>query len=621
MSKLLDEICESRDLSHLSVDELYQLAAELREYIIEVVSQNGGHLAPSLGVVELTVALHRALDLPRDEIVWDVGHQCYAHKILSGRREEFRTLRTLGGLSGFPKPYESEYDSFVAGHSSTSVSVATGLAQAARLQGEDKRVVAVIGDGALTGGMVYEALNHGGDLRTPFTVILNDNEMSIAENVGSMSKYLTRMRTNKRYQKLKQKITHQLLKNKRHGHEMYRFLEKFRDSIKYFLVQGIFFEEMGFVYLGPVDGHDIPELLNVLRRAKDINKPTLIHIITKKGKGFTPAEQNPTAFHGTKPFDKLTGEVKPSQNKSFTAYFSDAMVDLAAADEKIVGITAAMPDGTGMKAFAAKFPDRFYDVGIAEAHAVTFAGALASRGLKPVVAVYSTFLQRGFDQVFQDVCLANVPVVFAIDRAGIVGDDGETHQGVFDMAILRTLPNLNILAPRDGEELQSMLSYALDLGKPVALRYPRGGAPSLGYEHLPVVMGKGQVLLEDENAQIGLFAVGSMVEKALAAAEIINKDGGKAAVADLRWVKPLDEDLIVNWAEKYKKIAVLEDGVLSGGVGSAVLEVLQKHCINAEVELFAFPDEFIPQGKPKELFDIYGLSAEKIADKIIGRWL
>lgn len=621
MSKLLDEICESRDLSHLSVDELYQLAAELREYIIEVVSQNGGHLAPSLGVVELTVALHRALDLPRDEIVWDVGHQCYAHKILSGRREEFRTLRTLGGLSGFPKPYESEYDSFVAGHSSTSVSVATGLAQAARLQGEDKRVVAVIGDGALTGGMVYEALNHGGDLRTPFTVILNDNEMSIAENVGSMSKYLTRMRTNKRYQKLKQKITHQLLKNKRHGHEMYRFLEKFRDSIKYFLVQGIFFEEMGFVYLGPVDGHDIPELLNVLRRAKDINKPTLIHIITKKGKGFTPAEQNPTAFHGTKPFDKLTGEVKPSQNKSFTAYFSDAMVDLAAADEKIVGITAAMPDGTGMKAFAAKFPDRFYDVGIAEAHAVTFAGALASRGLKPVVAVYSTFLQRGFDQVFQDVCLANVPVVFAIDRAGIVGDDGETHQGVFDMAILRTLPNLNILAPRDGEELQSMLSYALDLGKPVALRYPRGGAPSLGYEHLPVVMGKVQVLLEDENAQIGLFAVGSMVEKALAAAEIINKDGGKAAVADLRWVKPLDEDLIVNWAEKYKKIAVLEDGVLSGGVGSAVLEVLQKHRINAEVELFAFPDEFIPQGKPKELFDIYGLSAEKIADKIIGRWL
>ena len=620
MSNLLDSVCESRDLSGLSIEELYQLAAELRAYIIEVVSQNGGHLAPSLGVVELTIALHRALNLPHDEIVWDVGHQCYAHKILSGRKEEFRTLRTLGGLSGFPKPYESDYDSFVAGHSSTSVSVATGLAQAARLSGEDKRVVAVIGDGALTGGMVYEALNHGGDLRTPFTVILNDNEMSIAENVGSMSKYLTRMRTNKRYQKLKQKITHQLLKNKRHGHEMYRFLEKFRDSIKYFLVQGIFFEEMGFVYLGPVDGHDISELLNVLRRAKDINKPTLIHIITKKGKGFAPAEHNPTAFHGTKPFDKITGAVKPSQNKAFTAYFSEAMTDLAAADEKIVGITAAMPDGTGMKAFAEKFPERFYDVGIAEAHAVTFAGALASRGLKPVVAVYSTFLQRGFDQVFQDVCLADVPVVFAIDRAGIVGDDGETHQGVFDMAILRTLPNLHILAPRDGEELQHMLAYALELGKPVALRYPRGGAPMLDYEHLPVESGKGQVLLEDEGAEVGLLAVGSMVEKALAAADIMKAADKKAAVADLRWVKPLDEDLIVSWAKKYKKIAVLEDGVLAGGVGSAALEVLQKHNVSAEVELFAFPDEFIPQGKPKELFDIYGLSAEKIAAKIIGRW-
>lgn len=620
MSKLLDSVCETRDLSALSIDEMYQLAAELREYIIEVVSKNGGHLAPSLGVVELTIALHRALNLPHDEIVWDVGHQCYAHKILSGRKEEFRTLRTFQGLSGFPKPYESEYDAYVAGHSSTSVSVATGLAQAARLKGEDKRVVAVIGDGALTGGMVYEALNHGGDLRTPFTVILNDNEMSIAENVGSMSKYLTRMRTNKRYQKLKQKITHQLLKNKRHGHEMYRFLEKFRDSIKYFLVQGIFFEEMGFVYLGPVDGHNIPELLDVLRRAKDINKPTLIHIITKKGKGFAPAEQNPTAFHGTKPFDKTTGAVKSSQNKAFTAYFSDALLKLAAEDEKIIGITAAMPDGTGMKAFAEQYPKRFYDVGIAEAHAVTFAGALASRGLKPVVAIYSTFLQRGFDQVFQDVCLANVPVVFAIDRAGIVGDDGETHQGVFDMAILRTLPNLNILAPRDGEELQHMLKYALALGKPVAVRYPRGGAPVLDCEHLPVQVGKGQILLEAEPDGVGMLAVGSMVEKALAAAAILNKDSKRVGVADLRSVKPLDEELIVEFAKKYQKIAVLEDGVLSGGVGSAVLELLQKHSLNAEVELFAFPDEFIPQGKPKELFQMYGLSAEKIAERIIGRW-
>ena len=620
MSNLLDSVCKSRDLSSLTEEQLYQLADELREYIIEVVSKNGGHLAPSLGVVELTIALHRALNLPNDEIVWDVGHQCYAHKILSGRKEEFKTLRTLNGISGFPKPYESDYDSFVAGHSSTSISVATGLAQAAKLQGKEKRVVAVIGDGAMTGGMVYEALNHGGDLRTPITVILNDNEMSIAENVGSMSKYLTRMRTNKRYQKLKQKITHQLLKHKRHGEDVYRFLERFRGSIKYLLVQGIVFEEMGFVYLGPVDGHNIHELLEVLRRADDIKKPTLIHIITKKGKGFAPAEQNPTAFHGTKPFDIKTGEVKPSQNKAFTAYFADELVKLASENQNIVGITAAMPDGTGMKKFAKAYPDRFYDVGIAEAHAVTFAGALASRGIKPVVALYSTFLQRGFDQMFHDVCLANVPVVVAIDRAGIVGDDGETHQGMFDMAFLRILPNLTIMAPRDGEELQLMLDYAVALDKPVALRYPRGGAPILDFAHPQLELGKGQVLIDADEDAVGMLAIGSMVEKAIAVAEQLNTDKKKVALADLRFVKPIDEELVLSFAKKYKKLAVLEDGVLSGGVGTAVLEILQRNNIQAEVELFAFPDEFIPQGKPKELFELYGLSAPKIAERIIGRW-
>ncbi|MGI5824383.1 MAG: 1-deoxy-D-xylulose-5-phosphate synthase [Bacillota bacterium] len=620
MSKLLDSVCKSQDLSGLSVDEMYQLASELRKYIIEVVSKNGGHLAPSLGVVELTIALHKALDLPNDQIVWDVGHQCYAHKILSGRLEEFKTLRQFKGLSGFPKPYESEYDSFVAGHSSTSVSVAVGLAQAAKINNEKKRVVAVIGDGALTGGMVYEALNHGGDLRTPFTVILNDNEMSIAANVGSMSKYLTKMRSNKRYQKLKQKITHELLKNKRYGKEIYYHLEHFRNSMKYFLVQGVFFEEMGFVYLGPVDGHNIPELLDVLRRAADINKPTLIHIITRKGKGFQPAEENPTAFHGTKPFDVLTGAVKPSKEKAFTAYFSDAILKLAAENKKIVGITAAMPDGTGMKKFAEAYPERFYDVGIAEAHAVTFAGALASRGVKPIVAIYSTFLQRGFDQVFHDICLANVPVVLAVDRAGIVGDDGETHQGMFDMAILRTLPNLNIMAPRDGQELLSMMDFAVSLDKPVAVRYPRGGAPVLEFDHTPLEYGKGQVLIEGDSGAVGLLAVGSMVSKALQIAEKLNNDIKKIAVADLRFVKPLDESLIVEFAKKYNKLAVLEDGVLTGGVGCAVLEVLRRHNLQPQVELFAFPDEFIPQGKPKELFDHYGMSADKIAEKIVGRW-
>jgi 1-deoxy-D-xylulose-5-phosphate synthase len=620
MSKLLESVCNTKDVSSLSIDEMNQLAVELRKYIIEVVSKNGGHLAPSLGVVELTIALHKALNLPYDKIVWDVGHQCYAHKILSGRYEEFKTLRQFKGLSGFPKPYESEYDAFVAGHSSTSISVATGLAQAAKLKGEQRRVVAVIGDGALTGGMAYEALNHGGDLRTPFTVILNDNEMSIAANVGSVSKYLTRMRSNKRYQKLKQKITHELLKNKRYGKDIYRHLEHFRNSMKYFLVQGVLFEEMGFVYLGPVDGHNIPELLDVLRRAADINKPTLIHIITKKGKGFQPAENNPTAFHGTKPFDILTGEVKPSKDKSFTEYFSDSILKLAEKNDKIIGITAAMPDGTGIRKFAQKYPERFYDVGIAEAHAVTFSGALASQGLKPIVAIYSTFLQRGFDQVFHDVCLANVPVVFAVDRAGIVGDDGETHQGMFDMVILRSLPNMNVLAPRDGQELMAMMDFAVALDKPVAIRYPRGGAPILNFDHTPLEYGKGQVLIDAPSEAVGLLAVGSMVNKAIEVAKILNKNDHKIALADLRFVKPLDEKLIVDFAKKYNKIAVLEDGIITGGVGYGVLEILHKNKLNPEMEIFAFPDEFIPQGKPKELFEHYGMSAEKISERIIDRW-
>lgn len=620
MSNLLDRVCQTKDLSGLSLEEMNQLAAELRRYIIEVVSKNGGHLAPSLGVVELTIALHRALNLPHDQIVWDVGHQCYAHKILSGRKEEFLTLRQFGGLSGFPKPYESPYDAFVAGHSSTSISVATGLSQAAKLRHEEKRVVAVIGDGALTGGMAYEALNHAGDLRTPLTVILNDNEMSISLNVGSMSKYLTRMRSNKRYQKLKQKITHELLKNKRYGKEIYLHLEHLRNSLKYFLVQGILFEEMGFVYLGPVDGHDIGELLDVLRRAADINKPTLIHIITKKGKGFQPAENNPTAFHGTKPFDILTGAVKPSKEKPFTAYFTDALLRQAEKYPELVGITAAMPDGTGMKKFALAYPERFYDVGIAEGHAVTFAGALAAGGMKPVLALYSTFMQRGFDQIFHDVCLPNLPVVLAIDRAGIVGDDGETHQGLFDMALLRTLPNMNIMAPRDGQELMDMLDFALGLQKPVALRYPRGGAPLFKEAHEPLVYGKGQILRKTDKAEIGLLAVGDMVKRALAIADGLAAAGVQAAVADLRFVKPLDQALIVDFAKQYKRIAVLEDGVVTGGVGYGVLEVLREQNLTPEVALFAFPDQFIPQGKPKELFAHYGLSEEKIKDSILSRW-
>lgn len=613
--KILKNVNSSLDsnLKSLKSEEIDQLCEELREEIISVVSQNGGHLASNLGVVELTVALHKNLDLPKDEIVWDVGHQCYAHKLLTGRQEEFSTLRQSGGISGFPKPMESEADAFVAGHASTSISVALGIAQAAKLNGENKRVVAVIGDGAMGGGMVYEALNHGGDLHTPFTVILNDNEMSIGENVGAMSKYLTRLRTDKAYRKLKDRISAKLLKGHgRAGKSFYDFLAKTRNTIKYFLVRGVFFEEMGFVYLGPVDGHNVAEIEDVLVRASNIPKPTLIHVITKKGLGYEPAEMNPTKFHGASPFHIENGEFKNKGSKSYTSYFTDGILEAAENDEKVVAITAAMPDGTGLKPFMEKYPTRYFDVGIAEQHAVTFAAGMALRGVKPVVAIYSTFMQRAFDQVFHDVALANAPVVFAIDRAGIVGEDGETHQGLFDIAMLRTLPNMMILAPRDGETLKQMLEFALSTNQPVAIRYPRGSANELGYEsHL--IAGKALVLAEPENAKVGILALGSFVSVALEVAEILKIDGIEVAVCDLQFAKPIDEELLIVWAKKYDKIVVMEDGVKAGGVGAACLEILQDANLQCEVLLKSFPDNFISQGKPAEIFEKYGLTAKQLA--------
>lgn len=617
---VLEQIKSSGDLKKLNTAQLELLCRELREEILRVVSANGGHLSSNLGVVELTVALHAFLDLPNDEIVWDVGHQCYAHKLLSGRQAEFASLRKMGGLSGFPKPRESRADAYVAGHSSTSVSVAVGLSQAARLKGEKKRVYAVIGDGAMSGGMVWEALNHGGDLKTPFTVILNDNEMSIAENVGAMSRYLTRLRTNRRYRKMKEKITRFLLKREKMGQSVYNGLEHLRNTVKYFLVRGVLFEELGFVYLGPVDGHNIPELLETLNMAAQIDKPVLIHAITQKGRGYKPAEDDPTKFHGIGSFDLASGKTA-AKATTYTDRFVETLLERAAEDKRVVAITAAMPDGTGLSRFATLFADRFYDVGIAEQHMVTFGAALAARGLKPVAAVYSTFLQRAYDQLMQDVCLAEAPLVLAIDRAGIVGEDGETHQGLFDIAMLRAMPNMTLLAPRDGQSLGAMLNFALDLGRPVALRYPRGAAVDLKqYPPGDIAMGKAEVLSEPEGAKVALLALGDMVARAVDVAELLREQKVQAVVVDLRFAKPLDEELIARMAAKYGRLLVMEDGVLAGGVGEGVLLALQAQNLQAEVELAAFPDEFIPQGKPEQLFERYGMSAEKLAERVMKRW-
>lgn len=617
---VLEQIKSSGDLKKLNTAQLEVLCRELREEILRVVSANGGHLSSNLGVVELTVALHAFLDLPNDEIVWDVGHQCYAHKLLSGRQEEFVSLRKMGGLSGFPKPKESPVDAYMAGHSSTSISVAVGLAQAARLRGEKKRVYAVIGDGAMSGGMVWEALNHGGDLKTPFTVILNDNEMSIAENVGAMSRYLTRLRTNRRYRRMKERITRFLLKREKMGQSVYNGLEHLRNTVKYFLVRGVLFEELGFVYLGPVDGHNIPELLETLNLAAQIEKPVLIHAITQKGRGYKPAEDDPTKFHGIGSFDLASGKTA-AKATTYTDRFVETLLERAAEDKRVVAITAAMPDGTGLSRFATLFADRFFDVGIAEQHMVTFGAALAARGLKPVAAVYSTFLQRAYDQLMQDVCLAEAPLVLAIDRAGIVGEDGETHQGLFDIAMLRAMPNMTLLAPRDGQSLGAMLNFALDLGRPVALRYPRGAAQDLKqYPPGAITMGKAEVLNEPEGAKVALLALGDMVARALDVAELLREQKVPAAVVDLRFAKPLDEEVIARMAEKYGQLLVMEDGVLAGGVGEGVLAVLQARNLQAEVELAAFPDEFIPQGKPEQLFERYGLTAEKLTERLLKRW-
>ena len=616
---ILETINSPADVKALSLDELKQLAEEIRQFLISVISKTGGHLAPNLGVVELSLALHRVFSTPEDKIVFDVGHQSYIHKIVTGRREQFPTLRQYGGLSGFPKRSESEHDAFGTGHSSTSISAALGMAVARDLQGKDYNVVAVIGDGSMTGGMAFEALNNAGTLHKKMIVVLNDNEMSISKNVGAMSEYLYQLRTGETYNKIKHDIEG-WLKNMEFGTDVLKAIRRLKGSVKYLMVPTSIFEELGFTYLGPVDGHDLQGLTEVLQAAKKIDGPVLVHVLTKKGKGYKPAEESPNKFHGTGPFEIATGKkiANPNAPITYTEVFGKTLTELANEDKEIIGITAAMPDGTGMSTFAKAHPERFFDVGIAEQHAVTSAAGAAAAGMKPVAAIYSTFLQRAYDSVLHDICMQKLHVTLCLDRAGLVGDDGYTHHGVFDYAYLRSMPEMTIMAPKDENELRHMLKTAVDYDGPVSVRYPRGSGVGVEINEpmhsLPI--GKAEVLREGKN--VCLWAIGSMVQSALQAADKLAEQGISAGVVNMRFAKPLDEELLLEHATQYGKIVTLEEGVLQGGVGSAVLEKLNaaKMLQKCQVLTLGIPDEFVLHGDKKLLFKDLGLDVETIADKI-----
>lgn len=617
-NKFLDKINSPADVKKLSVPQLEQLAKEIRQLLISVISHTGGHLAPNLGVVELTLALHKVFNTPEDKIIFDVGHQAYIHKIITGRREQFPTLRQYGGLSGFPKRSESEHDAFGTGHSSTSISAALGMACARDLQGDDYNVVAVIGDGSMTGGMAFEALNNAGMLHKNMIVVLNDNEMSISKNVGAMSEYLYQLRTGETYNKIKNDIEG-WLKNMEFGSDVLKAIRRLKGSVKYLMVPTSIFEELGFTYLGPVDGHDLDGLLDVLQAAKKIDGPVMVHVLTKKGKGYKPAEESPNKFHGTGPFDIATGKkiTNPNAPVSYTEVFGKTLTKLADIDDKIVGITAAMPDGTGLNIFAEAHKDHFFDVGIAEQHAVTAAAGMAAAGMKPVAAIYSTFMQRAYDSIMHDICMQKLNVTLCLDRAGLVGDDGYTHHGVFDYAYLRSIPNMTIMAPKDENELQHMLKTALDFDGPVSVRYPRGSGVGVAldtqWQDLPI--GKAEVLRTGKD--VCFWAIGSMVQTALDAAELLEAQGISAGVVNMRFAKPLDVELLREHAQSYGKIITLEEGVLAGGVGSAILEELNENKLleQFEVRCFGIPDEFVMHGDKKLLFRDLGLDTPTIAAK------
>ena len=613
---LLDSIKGVGDIKNIEPADYQDLAKEIREFLIDKISRTGGHLGSNLGAVELTMALHLFLNLPEDKLIWDVGHQSYTHKLLTGRRDGFETLRKFGGMSGFPKRKESDCDCFDTGHSSTSISAGLGLVKARDLQGGNNTVVSVIGDGALTGGMAYEALNNAAKLETNYIIVLNDNNMSISENVGGGSKYLNNVRTANAYLDIKEGV-YNTLKEIPKGEKVVESIRKAKSSFKHLVVPGMLFEDMGVTYLGPVDGHNISEMLHVLQEASRIRKAVMVHVITQKGKGFLPAERHPARFHGADPFDVETGlPTKPRTTANYTDVFSTVMTKLGARDEKVVAITAAMPDGTGLKRFRNMYPERFFDVGIAEEHAVTFAAGLAAGGLRPVVAIYSSFLQRAYDQILHDVCIQNLPVVFAIDRAGLVGSDGETHQGIFDLSYLSSIPGMHIMAPKNKWELSDMMKFALTNEVPIAVRYPRGEAYSgLKEYRAPVEMGKAELIYAE--GEICLLALGSMVKTAERVRELLHESGYKCSLINARFAKPIDDHAVKWAAENHKLLVSMEENVLSGGYGEKVRQVLDGLKLKTSLVQIAIPDEYVEHGNVELLQKEIGIDAEGIAGRII----
>ncbi len=615
---LLDKIENPNDIKKISKADYPELAKEIRQFLIEKISVTGGHLGSNLGAVELTMALHLALNLPEDKIIWDVGHQSYTHKILTGRKDGFDGLRQFGGMSGFPKRKESQYDAFDTGHSSTSISAGLGLVKARDIKGEKNTIVSVIGDGSLTGGMAYEAMNNAAKLDTNFIIVLNDNNMSISENVGGVSKYLNNIRTTDSYLDLKEGIYNALRGNKG-GNNMVNRIRRVKSSFKQLVIPGMLFEDMGLTYLGPVDGHDIEGLRRVIQEAQRVKGAVMVHVITQKGKGYAPAERHPARFHGAEPFDIETGiPSHPRTVANYTDIFSTVMCKLGQRDERIVAITAAMPDGTGLKRFHNMYPERFFDVGIAEEHAVTFAAGLAAGGLKPIVAVYSSFLQRAYDQILHDVCIQNLPVIFAVDRAGLVGSDGETHQGIFDFSYLSCIPNMNICAPKNKWELSDMMKFAVNLDMPIAIRYPRGTAyDGLKEYRAPIEYGKAEWIYQE--SEIAFFAVGSMVKTAEVVREILKGKGHNVSLVNARFVKPIDEEAILHACEKHSLIVSMEENVATGGYGEKVLECLNRHKRQKAYLNISIPDAYVEHGNVDLLKKEIGIDAESIVDRILER--
>lgn len=617
MPKILDSINHANDIKKIRKEDYAQLSQEIRDFLLEKVSEKGGHLASNLGVVELTMALHLFLNFPEDQLVWDVGHQAYVHKILTGRKDGFDTLRQLDGMSGFPKCKESAADAFNTGHSSTSISAALGMARARDLLRKNNKVVAVIGDGALSGGMAFEALNNAARLKTNMIVVLNDNNMSISENVGGMATYLGKLRTDVRYTKFKTGVEQTIMKMPQIGNALMGTMRRSKESIKRLMVPGMLFEDMGITYLGPIDGHNITGIYSMLERAQRVKGTVIVHVITKKGKGYRFAEKYPSHFHGVNPFDVTTGKSKSRKaGPSYTDIFSKKLMELAKDNKRIAAITAAMPSGTGLQAFKEHFPSRFTDVGIAEEHAVTYAAGMAKAGMIPIVAIYSTFMQRAYDQILHDVCLGEFPVVFILDRAGIVGNDGETHQGIFDLSFLGSIPNLTIVAPKNAAELEKMLEFAVSFGKPIAMRFPRGTA-YLGMieQQEPLVYGKSEVL--HEGSKVALLAVGSMVKHAEKVRELLQADHVDATVVNARFVKPIDEELIEELAQNHSLLVTMEENVEHGGYGQSVASFICDHNLDLRHINISVKDNFVEHGKVYELYQRLGLDPQGVYEKII----